>query len=76
MSPDNERYCKHQTHITFRHVKEYAVEVGAVAMVEKLMSDIKQILVGTISAEEFSMITNYIFLCLRGYFEDGIFERH
>lgn len=74
LSPDNERYGKHQTHITFRHIKEYATEVGATEMLEKLMADIKRILMSSISAEEFSMITNYIFLCLRGYYEDGIFN--
>jgi hypothetical protein len=74
LSPDPERYGKHQTHITFRHIKEYATEVGSREMVEKLMTDIKEIMTNTIIAQEFSMITNYIFLCLRGYHEDGIFD--
>jgi len=74
LSPDNERYGKHQSHITFRTIKEYAREAGASAMVEKLLADIKRILTENINAEEFSMITSYIFLCLRGYYEDRIFD--
>ncbi|OYQ50641.1 hypothetical protein [Flavobacterium aurantiibacter] len=72
--PDSERYGLHDMSLTFNDIQEYSKEVGAAAMLERLQHDIKNILRSTISSSDFSKITGYIFLCLRGYHEDGIFD--
>lgn len=72
--PDNERNGLHDMSLTFNDIKEYSKEVGSNAMTERLMYDIKNILKLNITSSDFSKITGYIFLCLRGYYEEKIFD--